>query len=471
MTGARGVASMITLALISSACAVARPPAAGDVAAQVAAEADPTSNAEADPTAASGATRTTPGGSAAVRTPGRSAAPGTPGAADGSGPGGGPASGNGSTEPIRIGFPYVDDAALVAVGFPPAYMREATSAYVGEINDQGGINGRPIESVFDNQGSTPEQARASCIRMTDEQKVFAVVNHALADYRCIAAEQGTLVISSAQAPDWQVLEQMRPWYWTSGMQVDPMMQFWADWIGRHTDARNKRVGIVYEDTAENVRVLNEVLLPKLAPYKLNIVERIGHSNDQGTQQAQAQTAILKMKGSNVDFVIPFTQTVFMAVFLASAQAQNFEPEYTCSPWLGLSSDYFTKVYADGWEGTVCVDYVRKMEDPAASAAMPGFGPCREVFERANPGLEYGDAPKNYCNNIRLFAVAARAAGPDLTAASVVQALEAIGPWQSPSTGPASFGRGKYWGADQMMTTQWHFECKCYHQIGPWVSGF
>src|SRR5918911_509811 len=55
-------------------------------------------------------------------------------------------------------------------------MKEGTEAYFKWINDQGGINGRKIEWIVENDSYNPQQTVAVVKKLVDRDGVFAMVS-------------------------------------------------------------------------------------------------------------------------------------------------------------------------------------------------------------------------------------------------------------------------------------------------------
>src|ERR1700736_5671969 len=55
-------------------------------------------------------------------------------------------------------------------------MKEGTDAYFKYINDQGGVHGRKIEWIVDNDSYNPQQTAAVVKKLVDRDGVFALVS-------------------------------------------------------------------------------------------------------------------------------------------------------------------------------------------------------------------------------------------------------------------------------------------------------
>ncbi|MNK86802.1 Leucine-, isoleucine-, valine-, threonine-, and alanine-binding protein precursor [compost metagenome] len=77
-----------------------------------------------------------------------------------------------SGEPIRVGALLSTTGGLAAVGLPE---REGVLLAQKVVNARGGINGRPLEIVLEDDGSSPDSAVAKANALIHTQKVRAII--------------------------------------------------------------------------------------------------------------------------------------------------------------------------------------------------------------------------------------------------------------------------------------------------------
>ncbi len=99
-------------------------------------------------------------------------APGEPGAA-------GPGDATGVTSStIKIG---VHAPVTGAAAIPQASFERAVGVYFDAVNRAGGINGRKVEVLFEDDGFDPNRARSVCKTMVEQEEVFLLIGGAGAD--------------------------------------------------------------------------------------------------------------------------------------------------------------------------------------------------------------------------------------------------------------------------------------------------
>ena len=173
---------MVVFALVSAACgqkggvhvALGR----GGALAASASSGEPAAAPDAGTPAAADATA----GSASTGVARRSASGGsaTPGSAKATGvaSGAGAAAGAGAASPgvtdteIRIG---IHAPVTGAAPFPSTSFSDGKAVYFNHINDSGGVNGRKVKVIFQDDGYNPSQAVAVCKKMVEQDKVFLLV--------------------------------------------------------------------------------------------------------------------------------------------------------------------------------------------------------------------------------------------------------------------------------------------------------
>jgi ABC-type branched-subunit amino acid transport system substrate-binding protein len=99
-----------------------------------------------------------------------------------------------TNDQIKVGITYVDLEALRPVGIKIDHGDYETSfkTVIDDINANGGVNGRKIVPVFapvNPVGTDP--AQAACLKLTEDQKVFAVVGFFLNARRCAMSNSTT----------------------------------------------------------------------------------------------------------------------------------------------------------------------------------------------------------------------------------------------------------------------------------------
>lgn len=84
----------------------------------------------------------------------------------------GSATGEGNAEPYRIGAIVSLSGSYAGLGTPE---QKAIEMEMKRINDSGGINGRQVEVIFEDDATDPAKAQAAVARLLEQENVIAVI--------------------------------------------------------------------------------------------------------------------------------------------------------------------------------------------------------------------------------------------------------------------------------------------------------
>jgi ABC-type branched-subunit amino acid transport system substrate-binding protein len=119
-----------------------------------------------------------------------------------------------TADAIKLGITYVDLKAVAAVTSISHGDYEASfRAVIDDLNKRGGINGRKIEPVFapvNPIGTAP--AEAACLKLTEDDQVFAIVGFFLGDaVLCPLENHDTAVLGGDMNPE-RLERAKAPWF-------------------------------------------------------------------------------------------------------------------------------------------------------------------------------------------------------------------------------------------------------------------
>jgi hypothetical protein len=368
---------------------------------------------------------------------------------------------------IRLGFTTSDLVELKRIGLVDIDRGDpqvVLDAIIADINDRGGINGRMVEGHLEVLlPIDPVAAEASCVRLTEDVGVFAV----LAPFvglntevnLCINDLHETVIVGGQPTPE-QLESSKAPWISNtmfSDRRLRGVVQLLED-----EGLLGDTVGVVV--TAEEEAAATDVVIPALDALGKDVVDAVLDVPQGDTQAGAAawRTFIERFAVEGVDSVVMVENTgTFGASQLA---ASDLDAEY-------LIVDSAQLVGGLGALGVL---------DPAELAGVIGSGTasaeeswelaatqdCVRAFEQANPDIEVvpsADVPDGgsdwlgnimiFCAPLRLFELAATAAGSELTHESFLTGAEGLGDIDIPGQLFASMGPGKHGAADAVRLTE------------------
>lgn len=386
---------------------------------------------------------------------------------------------------ITVVFPVVSLNSLAGKeGFAQdveyGEQAKAIHFFVDQVNRRGGINGRAIHAVvvpFD-PTNAPEM-RALCKDWTEgSPAAFAVLDGVGTwtgtNQLCITQEGHTPLLSQwTTVSTWTALG--APYLWWTGPDQAPVLQATVDW-GRSAGllGPGRRVGVIAGDRASDQLALDRYLLPDLARAGVTpLVETIAADPTQtATTNAEAPLVVQKLKAAGVTSVIPLMPfNVFFPVLQAETEQAWFprlllsDYESSIQSALGLIPVPYDRAL-NGQEGvtTLTLGGVDDNRPESRGGYDPGVRACYTAWHKAYPDPVPGAATafieeqgpiQAWCTVIRLFATAARDAGPDLNRRSFVQAMAKITGFPGGASPVLTYGPGKFYGPTAYQVVELH----------------
>ena len=391
-------------------------------------------------------------------------------------------------EPVRIGFVLIDLGGSGGLGFDfgldPRQQERAIRAGVADLNERGGLAGHPIEprfatfNVLDTFTSGGDSGRQVCIKLTEDDKVFAVVGYLFPkDQLCVAKEQGTLMLSdAANNLDSSFAEaegRLLSIYPRSGRMMAAKVQF-LDAAGF---LRDRKVGIVGEVNNDPQGEVANALAAELrrAGHTVTRLTRLAGDLSQGASQMPVEVS--QHRSAGTDLVLFLVNPLYVQQFAQQAESQGWTPRYGFSDWANGTADGANDMPSslDGALGVTghipgggTKDFTGFDEQPAAAA-------CRQNYERRTgeklPARGSGDNKYSItllaCDDLRILQAIAAVAGPGFDRDAFVAAVERVGTLDGmASNPPGSFGPGKRDFRDFARLQVWDADCDCFHPQGP-----
>jgi hypothetical protein len=357
---------------------------------------------------------------------------------------------------IRIGFAYPDLQALSKTGIvkidvgPSADLMKAV---VDDVNAHGGVDGRKLELFT--SGWFPignEKQLASCVELTEDHAVFAVLGGYLGGNNlCVTKQHQTALIGRDVDATATISQSAAPW-----ISESPTAERAAAGLVRamqqHGDLAGHTVAVMGQAIdAPLIRAAQQALLD-VGVTPADVVTYEGDGSDVPALTSEDRVFEQRLRGERVDTVID----VSGYIPLNSFSKDGFLPRV-----FALSNPAVTAAAAVSPHANFpFVGTVTAISDPMQAYDNPAFVRCRAAWTAATgktirtPDQELHDGKSSgfggmvdACSLLQLFIAAATAAGPNLTNATLAKGAASIGRIDLPSTGTATFRRGKLDGQD------------------------
>ncbi len=386
---------------------------------------------------------------------------------------------------INVVFPISNLQALsLNLGFATdieyTEQSQAIKLFVKQINDNGGIHGRKINPIIVTFDPTSEtDMRALCKDWTEgSPAAFAVVDGEGSwtgdDQLCVTQEGQTPFIGAwTTVTNWTQMGS--PYLWWTGTDQAAELATLVQW-GKSAGllGGNRKVGVVAGDRASDQLALNQYLLPDLRNAGITpVVETIAAGiSDSATTSTEAPLIIQKLRSAGVQSVIPLVPFNAFFPLIGAETQQTYFPKLLLSDYessvtsaLGLIPIPYNQAL-NGQEGitTLTLGGFDDARPESQGGYDPGTRACFTTWHKAYPktpkGLESFYIEEQgpialWCQAIRLFAAAARAAGPDLNRRTFVTAMSHVTGFPGTNSPVLSYGPDKRFGPTSYQVVRLH----------------
>jgi hypothetical protein len=352
---------------------------------------------------------------------------------------------------IRVGIPYVDVAAVKAVGVNIDWgsVPDAFNAVIANINAHGGINGRkvvPYLVAVNPTGTAP--AATACTQLTEDDNVFAVI--APLQPTCYLQHNVPVVASIYPAGSSPTASQD---FTTTPPQsaYDPLQ---LGVFNKQGVFKNKKVALFGGDSSDQAELAQ--VQSDLAKLHIPVVTTAIDSAPQGdiaAENAQVTLIAQRFKSAGVNEVVAVGNGSPIWPEGLSAIQSTYNPS-----WVATSESDFTGAVGGHYNPVYLSNVVTSspLTPPAAIWNNAGTQNCVHIIKKAYPSDQiraYGaSVPESEatwmsvelaCTDMALFADIAKAAGKNLTVSSFVHAGYGLKNLVLPgSNAPISFGPGR-----------------------------
>jgi hypothetical protein len=330
---------------------------------------------------------------------------------------------------IRVGIPFVDVAAVKAVGVNINWgnVTDAYQAVIANINAHGGINGRkivPFIMAVDPTGAAP--AATACTALTQDDKVFAVI--APLSPTCYLQAGVPVVAGILQSAGGTGVAQnfsLAP----PASTYDPLQ---LSIYSKQGVFKAKKVGVFAGVTTDETEL--KIVQAALAKLHVDVVSTAIDSAPQGDLSAEnEQVAVITQKfqqlGVNEVVAVGYGSSIWPEAL--SAIQSSFNP-----PWVATSEADFTGDVGGSNNPEYLSNVTTSLPLPGGAVVWsnPGTQACVKLVRKAYPSdhinaysatLPGSEATwtgiEQACTDMALFTAIAKAAGKHLTVASFVHA--------------------------------------------------
>jgi ABC-type branched-subunit amino acid transport system substrate-binding protein len=277
---------------------------------------------------------------------------------------------------IRVGGIFPLSGGLSALGRP---VEQAARAYFRHVNDTGGVNGRRIEFIAEDDAADPNRTRSAAEKLVDQDKVFVMgpsFTPFSPDLVGFLERKGVPFIGF----DGNTVDGFKsPSTISLGASIPPHAEVLVPYWYKKT--RAERIGVVYLDVPparEYLEHTKNVVCPKLG------CEVVAERAVQFTT-TDYTSILLAMRSANVNGIFIVTDPASAIKMLLQARTQNYKP----SPggYLGQHGIYLDLVPESC--GSFCDGILAPTSLFPPTVPNKATNEMREIISRYYQDVEYG----------------------------------------------------------------------------------
>lgn len=386
-----------------------------------------------------------------------------------------PNTGQGVTDTtIKVGVVLLDLTSVEPLGmgvpnFSTEIQQAAFESLFDAVNAAGGVNGRQIEALYESRDTLattgPHSDKAICLKLTEDEQVFAVIGFTYAAGTCAALQHQVPVVAQKAALE-QVYQDSHGLLVTTDPSLERTARNWATTIVETGLADGHKLGML------SVADGGEVELPANAA--ADELERLGHpltvlaELDPEGAVAEAVALIREMKSAGVDSVMLATDFAYALRFIALAEDQRYFPQYLTSDLGALARGGLLVNAGKSLDGAI--GFTANTKPAPGDEETPENRACRENYNETTDAPDVpvgeGNAVVVVCAVVDIFLQALAGAGDEPSPRSFVESVEALGTVDGlPVVLPGVFGPGKTDYSDGLQPVLWSSGCSCYEANG------
>jgi branched-chain amino acid transport system substrate-binding protein len=311
---------------------------------------------------------------------------------------------------IKLGLVLVKTGPVAALGEPNG---QGMVDYFNHLNESGGINGRKIEIIWEDDEFQAPKSVAAVKKLMTRDEVLTILttggtNQTIANLDNIK-QYGIVNIPNALADEF--FKPVNPNIFAMGASYEVQFEAIVDYIAHDLKLDKPKIGVVYAKKEYGMIGL-ETVKKRAAKHGIPVVAELVLPT--GAVEASSQVLALQKEGANVVVTADVLPPVIS--FLKTAQKHGYGPVVFGFNW--ATDDAIVKACGEGARNFIGVNFVGGWSEDLAGVKL-----VREIAAKygRKPGLT-----SLYVNGVGvawLFGEALKRAGKDVTPESLRAALE------------------------------------------------
>ena len=321
------------------------------------------------------------------------------------------ADGRGVTDDqVELGFVLVKTGPVAALGIPQG---DGMIDYMNYINDNGGIHGRKIKMLWEDDGFEAPKSVAAVKKLITRDKVLTIMttggtNQTIANMKNIDRYQ---IVNIPNAMALEFFDPLNPYIFALGALYEWQYQVIVDYINDDLKMEDKKIGVVYTKKEYGKKGL-DAIKKRAAKYNIPVVAELVLPT--GAVDASSQVLALKESGANIVITCDVLPPIIS--FLKTAEKYNYWPQVFGFNW--ATDDLLVQACGPAAKNYIGAGFVGSWTDDT-----PGIKLVREIAAKNNRQPKLTSLYIGGIGVSMLFAEAMKKAGRDLTPETLKKALE------------------------------------------------
>jgi len=316
---------------------------------------------------------------------------------------------------------------------------EAAQAHFKKINDAGGINGRKIRYEVLDDAYSAQRSIGNARRLIEQDKVFAI----FAGCGTATAAAVLTVVENTDVP------YLFPYAGLDKL-IQPVKKNVYSLVPLYSDQMSAIIPYVLSKSPTKTAVMESVNIAGHEGWRKAAREKLEAAgvNVQldlliDIQAADRAPYVLQIKEKNPDLLLMMESAPNAARFVIEMQRQNWKPKMMTG-YATLTDETFLKAAAETMEGTmIAPGFVLPPSVPQSKGCVDELAAYKKDLAPTHFSM-YG------CLAAKVMVEALRRAGPDLTRAKLINALDSIKDYDSGISGKVNFSAQQHMGLDSVF---------------------
>ena len=313
---------------------------------------------------------------------------------------------------VTLGMVLVKTGPVAALGIPSGH---GTLDYMDYINEQGGINGRKIKVIWEDDAFQAPKSVAAVKKLITRDKVLTIIttggtNQTIANMKNIERYKISNIPNGLSL---EFFEPYNPYIFAMGAVYEWQYQVIMDYIKYDLKMKDPKIGVVYTRKEYGKKGLDAVK-KRAATYNIPVVSELVMPT--GSPDASSQILALQKAGANIAITCDVLPSVIP--FLKTAEKYNYWPKVFGFNW--ATDDLLVQACGPAAKNYIGANFIGSW-----SSDSPGMKLVRKIAAQYNRKPKMNSLYTYGVGTAILYCEAIKRAGKDLNPDTLKAAFESL----------------------------------------------